>query len=158
MKILILLILFLIPYPLPAQQYVMTFSEAEKQGLSIEETDSRYKDALHTEPEKAVFAEKQQEFIQAYREFHTSLAAYLNDNGFFWSEPTRIFSRIYFSSAGEVEYYFLNEQQAGLDENQLGQLTGLIHSFISQHSIEMKADVGFASCSPVVYNNVRTKD
>ncbi len=148
----ILFLLFLIPIA-NGQATVMTFAQAQENDISIDEIDARYMDALHATPELGLFNENPQQFVQQFREFHTELANYLNSNGFYWQEPTRIFSRIYFSTEGEIEYFFLNEGQANLSTEEMEQFTNLTQSFISDYDLGISGDKPFAQCSPVVYAN-----
>jgi len=140
-----------------AQGLVMTFAEAKAKNISIEEIDALYMDALHSEPELGLFNTNSGVFINEYRGFITELARFLNTNDFFWEEPTRIFSRIYFSADGEVEYFFLNEAQANLTTEQLEQFTKLTAEFISVYIMEIESDEPFAQCSPVVYDNIKSE-
>lgn len=134
----------------------MTFAQAAEAGLSIDEIDARYKDALHSEAELGLFNTASDAFIAAYRDFLTRHAQYLNQNGFFWEQQTRIFSRIYFSREGSVDYFLINEQQAGLSREELTQFLDLTLSFLGENGIGIHGEVPFAQCSPVVYGNVRT--
>ncbi|MCH8557921.1 MAG: hypothetical protein LAT84_08870 [Balneolia bacterium] len=114
---------------------VMTFADASESGISIEEIDARYTDALHAEAEKGLFNQQSEHFIEAYQVFLSGLAHLLNENDFFWPEQTRIFSRIYFANDGTVEYFFINEAQANLDENELQEFLRLTGDFVSEHAI-----------------------
>ncbi|MCC5942494.1 MAG: hypothetical protein JJU37_13220 [Balneolaceae bacterium] len=149
----VLFFLFITPLVV-GQGTVMTFAQAQENGISIDEIDARYIDALHSTPELGLFNENPQPFIQQFREFYTELTKFLNTNGFYWQEPTRIFSRIYFSAEGQVEYFFLNESQAKLSSEKMEQFTNLTETFISNNTLGISGDKPFAQCSPVVYTNM----
>lgn len=141
-----------------AQHSVLSFSEAEENGLSIEQIDSEYKSAIHAQPENAVFSEKADEFTEEYKAYIVELARELNENGFYWGEPTRVFTRIYFSKDGQIDHFFYNNQHAGLDENERQKFESIVNHFITGNSIEIKGTESFAQCSPVVYSDVLEKE
>lgn len=132
----------------------MSFFEAEERDISIEKIDEQYPDAIHVNPELAVFSDNQTEFIEEYRSFIQKLALYLNESGFFWEDSTRVFNRIYFSEKGIIDYFFYNEQQAGFNEDEIAEFNRLVSEFISEFVLEIKSDSPYAQCSPVVYSNV----
>lgn len=150
----VLMFIFILSGPAHAQQKVMSFTEAEVTGISIEEIDSRYPDAIHVNPELAVFADNQSEFISQYRDFIQSLARYLNENEFYWNEPKRVFNRIYFSENGTVDYFFYNDSHADFDNTEIQNFNGLVSEFIHSNHLNLVAESSYAQCSPVVYSNI----
>lgn len=136
------------------QENVLSFSQADEQHISIETIDNQYPDAIHANPEQALFSTNQAEFIQEYQNFIQELAQHLNEYGFFWEEPTRIFNRIYFSKEGTVDYFFYNEEHAGFTDSQMEEFNKIVADFITNHSLNIESESTYAQCSPVVYANV----
>lgn len=141
-----------------AQHSVLSFSEAEDHGLSIQKIDTEYKSAIHTQSEKAVFTEKADQFTEEYKLFIFDLARELNENGFYWDEPTRVFTRVYFSKDGRVDHFFYNNEHAGLGESEQQRFNTIVDNYISDKSLSIGGTEPFAQCSPVVYSDVMEKE
>jgi len=136
-----------------SQNRAMTFLKAEKQGISITALDSIYPSALHSDSTKAVFGNKQQEFIQAYKKTLQDLAAFLKSNNFSWGKQTKCFNRIYFNKDGGIDYFLYNFGKDEITPEKQARFDGLLNRFIKDYRFTMKATTGFAQCSPVRYSD-----
>ena len=109
-KNLIISFLLIISCQTHGQQIGLTFQNAEKQGISIQDLDSIYASALHSDISLAVFkTESDQEAMQqSYIKLLKDLGRFLSENKFNWENPTRCFNRIYFNSDGSIDYFLFN--------------------------------------------------
>ena len=132
-------------------QTAMSIHEAKLNKMSMEKLDSLYKSGLNSDPSLAVFAEKTEEYVQAYNKLLQELGAHLAKHDFFWEKPTKGFNRIYFDKDGSVDYFlykFLPNQLTKEQEERFGDLLKL---FISDYRFSLTAEEGFAQCSRVTY-------
>ena len=137
-----------------AQTSVMSISQAEEKGIYMKELDERYPGAIHADPEAGVFdGESKFLFVDQYRQLIQGLANHLNEYGFYWREPTRMFTRIYFSETGSVNYFFYNASHAGFNKNKEIYFNRIVREFLSDYKLDIRADTGFSQCSPVTYMN-----
>ena len=79
--------------------------EEWRKTSTIPELDSAYTNAINEDSTKAAFQGQQETFIGHYQQFYRDLDDYLHANGFYWSDTTRCFNKIYFSASGRVEHY-----------------------------------------------------
>lgn len=139
-----------------AQHLGMTFKTAEKQGVSINQLDSIYKSAVHSDTSMAVFkTEKEQEALQkAYYKLLKDFGNYLTENNFIWEQRTRCFNRIYFNSDGTIDYFlynFLGNPEDKPTESVEKEFQRLLNVFISDYKFSLTANTKFAQCSPTTY-------
>jgi hypothetical protein len=143
--------------PLKSQPIATTFQNAEEQGISISDLDSNYRGAVHFEPEKGVFKERQDEFLSEYRNLHIALGQYLSKNDFNWPKETKLFTRVYFDSSGTIDYFLINPNKAGLTDDETNKYFSLLNKFIQDYRLPISADIKFAQCSPVKYVPIKTE-
>lgn len=154
MKFIIYIALVFAPAFLKAQPKALTFEDAATQGLTVEKLDKQYTSAVHTDTTKAMFnGQHQRDFYNAYVALLTELAAYLNNNGFVWGEPTRVFHRIYFEPDGKIDYYLVNVKALDNDQVKKEKFIALLNKFIQYHKINITADNKFAQCGPAIYQD-----
>lgn len=146
-------ILFLLISHAGLSQKVMTFSDAEKNGIRISNLDSIYLSAVHSDSTKSVFHRNQEEFIQSYQKMLQELGTFLKQNNFKWGKQTRCFNRIYFNKNGKVDYFVYKFSQGELTEEKEKQFQDLLLQFLQSYSFPLKSSSGFAQCSPVRYND-----
>jgi hypothetical protein len=138
-----------------AQHIANTFQVAAQAGYSMQQLDAVYPSAVSS-GDKAVFkGAAQDKFITAYTYMLNGLALYLNKNKFYWGMPTRIFNRVYFAADGSINYYLVNLEKSGLDENRQKQFLSLLNTFIKTNKINITAGTRFAQCSPVIYKDIK---
>ncbi len=151
-QILLYLILISTSTTLTAQ-VVMTFQAADKKGVTIEKLDSLYKSGMHSDSTKAVFWNKEDEFINAYSKTLQDLAQYLHDNKFKWGKETSCFNRIYYNKNGHIDYFLYNFGKKQITKEKQIQFEVLLNQFIKSYQFPMTAAVNFAQCSPVRYRD-----
>jgi len=134
-------------------QKAMTFEDAEKNGIRISQLDSIYPSGLHADSTKAVFWDKQDEFIKAYQKTLQDLGAYLKANNFSWDKQTRCFNRIYFSKDGTIDYFLFNFSKDAITPEREKQFAVLLNKFVKDYRFPLSATTGFAQCSPVRYSD-----
>jgi hypothetical protein len=138
------------------QHLGLTIQEAEKQGISVKYLDSIYKSAVHSDTSLAVFkSEAEQEALQqAYSKLLQDFGEFLSKNNFNWEKPTRCFNKIYFNSAGTIDYFlfnFLGKTKDKPSENIEKNFKTLLNAFISDYTFSLTAKTKFAQCSPTTY-------
>jgi hypothetical protein len=139
-----------------AQPRAITFQDAEKEGLTVQKLDKLYGNAVDTDSTKAVFkGTDSKTFYNAYVTLLTDMSAYMQQNGFQWGKPTRMFHRIYFEPDGTIDYYLLNIKPAGLTEEKEKQFMTLLNGFIKDYKIKITANKKFAQCSPAIYQDAK---
>ena len=155
MKIPLLLLLVLIPVVASAQKLAGNFQEVTaRTGLSLEDLDKEYQSALHSNPELAVFNGQEEEFIEAYKNMLTELATFLKEKGFQWEKTSRCFNRIYLSADGKIEYFLYNFRSGEISAEKEQQFKSLLSQFIEGYQFPLTAEVKFAQCSPVTYQDL----
>jgi hypothetical protein len=132
-------------------QFVSSFGAYEAHGNKVAELDSRYKSALHTNSELAVFKTEQEQkaFTEAYQGMLSEFGAFLTKSGFAWEKQTRCFNRIYFNESGKVDYFLFHFKD--LDAKKAATFQQLLSDFVKTYTFPLKPKVKFAQCSPVVY-------
>lgn len=142
-----------------AQPKAMAFEEAKNTRFSADVLDKKYKSALHSNEELAVFkTEKDQEqLIAAYTKLLQDFGVFLKKNDFIWDKPHRCFNRIYISKEGKIDYFLYHfnvnehEPEKNLTTQQLKEFKRLLNLFIRHYTFGVTAQENFAQCSPVVY-------
>jgi hypothetical protein len=132
-------------------QLALSFKEAKEEGVSHQKLDSIYLSGVHANPELGVFNENMEEFVNAYHSLLKDFGKFLKANGFQWEKPTKAFNRIYFSSEGNIDYFLYYFNKGQLTDEQETRFGSLLNEFIKDYQFPLKADVGFAQCSPVTY-------
>lgn len=152
----ILSIFFIISFQVFGQQAGLTFQNAEKQGILIEELDRSYQSALHSDTSLAVFKTDAEQIAmqKAYHGLLQDLGKFLSQNNFDWKGPTKCFNRIYFNSDGTIDYFLFNflgtnspKPSADVEE----EFEKLLNIFISDYKFKLTANTKFSQCSPVTY-------
>lgn len=149
--ILLVLFIFFSIATLNAQTVVQSIEAAEKASIDISEIEEQYDDAMNTDPEKAVFSERESEFYDSYRQLIFDVAAHLRKNDFQFDGETRMFTRIYFNKEGAINHFFYSSGQAGFSTEQVQQFNSLLQPFLNDYQFSQVADRPFTQCSPVVY-------
>ena len=154
MKQLLFTTLFLITVQFAnGQKKALTFKEGEAKGLTVEYLDKKYENALDADPSKAVFSNRSDDFINAYKLLLTDLGSFLKKENFELKKPTRVVHRIYFKKSGEIDYYLINLAPSGLDDKQQKQFLSILNKFVKTHKISITGNKDFAQCGPAVYQN-----
>lgn len=136
---------------LNAQTAVQSIEAAEQASIDISEIEERYGDALNVNPEIAVFNDRESEFYDSYKKLIIDIASHLRKNDFQFNGKTRMFTRIYFNSEGDIEHFYYSSDQAGFSNKQEQQFNSLLQPFLSEYQFSQTANRPFAQCSPVVY-------
>ncbi len=136
---------------LNAQTVVQSFESAEKTSIDILEIEEQYDDAMNTDPEKAVFSDRESEFYGSYKQLIFDIASHLRKNDFTFDGKTRMFTRIYFDKTGTIDHFYYSSDQAGFSADQEQQFDSLLQPFLSNYKFSQAADRPYAQCSPVVY-------
>jgi hypothetical protein len=156
----IILLLMLVPASfLSSAQQASAITDAEKQGITIEGLDSIYRSAVHADTSLAVFkSESEQDtLLKAYTQLLQDFGSYLKRNGFKWAHPTRCWNRIYFDTAGRIDYFLYNftskdrKPEDLLTVEMQAEFNRLLSLFIRENQIRIQSHVPFAQCSPVTY-------
>ena len=143
-----------------AQHIGENFDDLSKHGVSIEQLDNKYKDAINVEAFKAVFqSDKEQEaLIDAYYKLLEDFGNFLIKNHFVWEKQTRCFNRIYFNRNGTIDYFLYNftthntKPEDVLPIAKQIEFKRLLNLFIQHYKIAITAKTNFAQCSPVTYS------
>ncbi len=133
------------------QKLATTFQRAEQQGISISRLDDQYMAAVHSDPSKAAFAEREQEVVNAYRSLLTDLNLFLLRNNFGWAVDTRCFNRIYFNANGTIDYFLFQFAPGAIAPAKERQFERLVTAFIRDYQFPLTHALPFAQCSPVTY-------
>jgi hypothetical protein len=136
-------------------QTAFHFQDAASYGAEVSKLDSLYKSGLHSDSTLAVFHRQQDEYLQAYQKLLADLGKYLKQNGFTWQQNTRGFNRIYFNADGKIDYFLYNFRPNQLNAEEETRFGQLLHQFIWDYQFPLRANVGFAQCSPVVYQPIQ---
>lgn len=152
-------ILFVACLQTSGQHLALTFQDAAKQGINMQNLDVIYKSAVHVDTSQAVFKtdQEQQAMYEAYTRLLQDFGKFLTTNNFKWDKPTRCFNRIYFNSDGTIDYFLYNfltkdvkpEDQLSLDKQT--EFNRLLNLFIKDYKISLTATTKFAQCSPSTY-------
>jgi hypothetical protein len=134
----------------------MSFQEADKSGISIDELDSLYQSAIHNDTLLAVFKTEieQEKIANEYFNLLNELAVFLSKNNFIWEKPTRCFNRVYFDKNGKIDYFlynFLGKPEEKPTENQLIEFKRLLNLFCQNYTFPVSASVKFVQCGPSHY-------
>ena len=146
---------------LQGQSLGIAFQKAKEIGITTEHLDSVYKNAIHSDTSRAVFKDsvKQMQLQRAYGQFLQSFGSFLSKNNFKWERKTPCFNRIYISPDGTVDYFLYHfttknvKQEDQITEDKKAEFERLLNQFIKENKFPMVADVKFAQCSPVSYND-----
>ncbi|WP_133063390.1 hypothetical protein [Flavobacterium aurantiibacter] len=148
-KVLLICILCLSQHSL--SQVVSSFGAYEAQGNKVSDLDARYKSALHTNLDLAVFKteDEQRSFTEAYQNMLAEFGSFLAKSDFSWEQQTRGFNRIYFNENGTVDYFLFDFKN--LDAKKAATFQQLLSEFLKTYNFPIKPKIKFAQCSPVVY-------
>ncbi len=141
------------------QHIAVTFQDAAKQGIIMQDLDKIYKSAIHVDTSQAVFKtpEEQEAMGEAYIKLLQDFGKYLAANNFQWEKPTNCFNKIYFNTDGTIDYFLYNFKTSGTKtEDQLSQdkqleFNRLLNLFIQDYKIPLTSTTKFAQCSPSTY-------
>jgi hypothetical protein len=136
-------------------QKAMTFNEAKANNIRTSYLDSVYLSGMHSDTSLAVFKSNQDEYIGAYQKLLQDLGKYLKANNFMWDKPTKGFNRIYFDKNGKIDYFLYNFRPNQLTIEQEKEFDELLNKFIMDYNFPLKAQTGFAQCSPVTYMPIK---
>jgi hypothetical protein len=150
-KILILAVICFLVIDSFSQGTAKNFSKISELSISIEELEKKFQPALSEDSTKAIFFDRQTVFINAYQTLLKDLNAFLNENDFTWSKPTRCFNRIYFSPDGSIEYFLFHFKPDEISVEQEQAFERLVNQFIQEYKFPLQAKSRFAQCSPVTY-------
>lgn len=129
----------------------MTFSEAKEKNIRTTYLDSVYPSGIHADTSLAVFRSNPEEYVSAYQGMLQELGKYLKANNFMWDKPTKGFNRIYFDKTGKIDYFLYSFRENQLTKEQEKLFGELLSKFITDYRFPLKAQTGFAQCSPVTY-------
>lgn len=147
-----LLILFLCPLTVVSQHVGISFQEAQKKNIKIEDIEKKYKNAVDTPPAESVF--KVEELQPAYQGLLQDLGKFLSKSNFKWEKKTKCFQRIYFNNDGTIDYFIFNfignpEDQPSVEKQ--AEFGKLVNQFVQDYKFSLSANVKFAQCSPTTY-------
>lgn len=152
MRFILLILLVTISFAtLNAQTIVQSIEATEQASIDISEIEERYGDALNVNPKIAVFNDRESDFYDSYKKLIIDIASHLRKNDFQFNGETRMFTRIYFNSEGDIEHFYYSRDQAGFSNEQEQEFDNLLQPFLSDYQFSQAADRPFAQCSPVVY-------
>lgn len=129
-------------------QTVFETSEAE-----IARLDSLHPAAVHVDTTLGVFKGREQEFMEAWKNFLTDFGAFLNENDLQWEEPTRCFNRIYFNADGTIDTFLFAFKEGEVSEARQERFRELAYRFAADYKLQLDSNAPgkFAQCGPVVY-------
>jgi hypothetical protein len=131
-------------------QHVMTFTNAAKNGVSIQKLDSTYQSGINADPALSVFKDVEA-YMESYKELFLALGKFLKENDFSWEKETRAFNRIYFKEDGSIDYFIYNFTPIKIDADKNQRFEELLREFVKDFKFKLSADKKFAQCSPVKY-------
>lgn len=134
-------------------QQAMTFRQAENREIRISRLDSIYPSGLHSDSTKAVFWDRQDEFISSYKKTLQDLGNFLKSNDFSWGKQTKCFNRIYLNKNGQIDYFLYNFSKDAIEPEKEREFDLLLNRFINDYKFPMTAETRFAQCSPVRYDD-----
>ncbi len=135
-------------------QIAMSVDAAESQGISLNNLESSYADGVHSNPDSAVFADVQNEYIKAYYDMIQEINTYLNTNNFKWGGLIRCTNNIYFNEEGRVDYFIYEFEEGELQDERLEEFDQLLNEFIADYQFPMTKSQKFSQCSPVNFRDV----
>lgn len=135
-------------------QIALSLDAAQNRGIEVESLDSLYKSGVHSDPNQAVFAEEQNDYIKSYYAMLHDLSEFLNTNEFRWGGITRCFNRIYFNENGTVDYYIYEFEEGQLSVERQEEFEQLLNEFIVDYQFPLTKNVKFAQCSAANYRDV----
>jgi len=130
----------------------MSFQEAQKKNIKIEDIEKQYRNAIDTPPNASVF--KDEQLQPAYTKLLQDLGKFLSKNNFKWEKKTKCFQRIYFNNDGTIDYFIFNflgkpEDQPSTEKQ--AEFGKLVNQFVQDYKFSLSAKVKFAQCSPTSY-------
>ena len=155
MKSRVLVFVFVVISTASYAQQVMTFTDAVKNGVSIQKLDSAYQSGINADPSLSVFADIDS-YMASYKALFLALGKFLKENDFHWEKETRAFNRIYFKEDGSIDYFIYNFTPVEIDDDKNQRFEELLEEFVKDYKFKLTADKKFAQCSPVKY--VPSKD
>ena len=152
-------ILFVACFQTFGQHLALTFQDAAKQGINMQNLDGIYKSAVHIDTSQAVFKtdQEQQAMYEAYTKLLQDFGKFLTTNNFKWDKPTKCFNKIYFDSDGTIDYFLYNfltkdvKPEDQLSQDKQAEFNRLLNLFIKDYKISLTAKTKFAQCSPSTY-------
>jgi hypothetical protein len=144
----VVLTLFSVTAAHAQDEIAVPLEEAEQKGISIAQLDSLHRSAVHSNPDLAVFAGRDQEVIQAWRGLLKALSEHLQANGFDWADPLRGYYRFYFRPEGTIELVLYRVPT--LEGEKAAEFGHLLNAFARLYQFDLRAKEGFAQCSPAV--------
>jgi hypothetical protein len=135
-------------------QLALSESSAISQGIVVETLDSLYMNGVHTNPDSAVFADKQTQYIKAYYGLLQDINTYLNSNSFRWGGMTRCFNRIYFNEDGSIQYFIYSFEDGEISTEREEEFDQLLNEFIADYRFPLANNKKFSQCSPANYRDV----
>ena len=148
-------ILFMFTAFTASAQRAATFQQAATNGLTVQQLDRTYSNALDADTAKAVFkGEGAKQFYKAYVTMMYDVSAYLKAHYFSWGKPTRVVHRIYFQPDGAIDHYLVNLAPANMGSVKEQQLLALLNSFAKEYKFKLPAGRRFAQCGPAVYEDI----
>lgn len=134
-------------------QKAISFENLQTAGLSLAELDSVYRNAVHSDPAKAVFGGQEELFTKSYAEMLRAFNQYLHEHQFQWGKDMRCFNRVYFDADGRIAYFLYSFRNAEIVPEKAKQFDTLLNEFIKSYVFPLKATVKFSQCSPTIYKD-----
>jgi hypothetical protein len=131
-------------------QTIMTFQNAEKNGVVFKLQDSLYRNAYDDAKGKGVFNGRTQEFDDAWGKFYLDLMYFFNVNKLTWGKPTYCFNKVYFDKTGKVEQWYFNFKKTdSIPQAKQEVYLKLIKEFSEKQKINISTDRKFSQCASV---------
>jgi hypothetical protein len=137
------------------QDRVYDTKELTIQGYSMQNLDSIYKNGLpESDTLHPLFTKDYFDTIVSIERIDLlqKMASYLKKNGFKWEPSIRIWTRIYFDTNGEVDY-FLYHFMKPIDSAKEKEFRQLANNFFMEYKIQVNSSQKFSLCGQVVWKD-----
>ena len=138
------------------QQLGTNIQDAEKQGITIQQLDGIYKNAVSDDPSRSVFkGESEKNAMQdAYSKLLIDLSEFLSEHHFVWEEQVKCCSRIYFNTNGTIDYFLYNFPDLPEKKSPAGkeaEFNLMIKNFIKDYHFAIEIKEKFGQCSTATF-------
>ena len=132
-------------------QKAMSFTEAKKQGITIQGLDSLYTNAMDDGTGNFVF-DNGDTVSAAMTKMFADISAFMRRKEDMRKIEVQIFQRVYFNKDGKVDYYIYKIRNADqLSEEECQKIDDLLNEFIKDYQFSLSADKGFVQCGTAKY-------
>jgi hypothetical protein len=136
------------------QRKGMSFSEAAKNGNTLQHLDSIYLSGVHVDTTKAAFCRVLYDSVHLeYVTLLRNLGKYLSEKKFKWGNKTQCFNKIYFAGSGEIDYFLFNFTPGQIDSSKIRDFENHLNEFIKNYKFPLTTTKKFTLCSSVLYDD-----